>query len=1449
MAAPPALSEAKLRHEAFAEVINNAGLLSWISSSAARALHLPKTNPALGKELLRSALKAKSSDEAATLCSEVGNLPRAFTDEMFNKSQNQLKNIMRQMADPSKKVTVFERLEGSGVPTGKGGLITLPKKFGARTVEFKPRSKTKGSGASVLGLDRLARVKREEQGLPGQRSYAARMISARPVDGDDDADRETTGGLWEGDSKLKSAPKRRFRRREAETPSHPGGVDHTKAKQIEEKLRSSRHGTGVEYSREADRRREEKYRSKKEREQHKKHRKRRKDKSSRNSETSSGDGDTADSTGTSGTDASSSGDGSSKRDLSWRRDEDVYNGPSRRRDSDRDRRSSRHGSSSRHGRHSSSSSRRDRDRDRGRDRDRRRRSESRHRDRDRRSDSQRSESSDTTPLLLDGVGANQDDWEAPEQLRSVGAPEGRTPTMTPSATPNLMRDGEATPSRGAMGDDDEDGWEAPTPLRELQERQERGWTGKGQLVEETPGATPAGQRALARHEYKPFRGKSAAKSSKPLSEADKELLEDKDDDFFNDEEEGELGEAFIGDSAKFEEMEKKMEQQRSRGPTARANTKRRGMSAQRSALKDDQRAWEENRLITSGAASRTGVDLDFDTEVDNRTQLMVRNVKPTFLDGRVSFSRQTEMVSTVKDPTSDFAVLARKGSELLRAEMMQASKMKMRKRYWELGNSKIGAAIGIKQDSDTGGNGEEDADSTAVGEDGKVDYRADSKYAEAMKGKTEAVSEFAKSKSLKEQRRFLPVYKVRKELLQVIRDNQVVIIVGETGSGKTTQLTQYLHEDGYTEWATVGCTQPRRVAAMSVAKRVSEEVGCELGEEVGYSIRFDSCVSDKTVIKYMTDGVLLRESLNEPELDSYSAIIMDEAHERSLNTDVLFGILKNVVKKRMDLKLIVTSATLDAEKFSEFFGGVPIFLIPGRTFNVECYYKKSPVDDYVDAAAKQALAIHLSNPPGDILIFMSGQGDIQCTCNTIAQRMSELKDCPPMLLLPMYSSLASVQQARIFKSAQKGVRKCIVSTNIAETSLTVDGIKYVIDSGYCKVKVFNPKIGMDALQVTPVSQANANQRKGRAGRTGAGYCFRLYTESMFREELLTSQIPEIQRTNLGNVVLLLKSLGVENLMEFDFMDAPPHDNIMNSLYQLWILGALDNTGSLTSMGRKMAEFPLDPPLSKMLVCSENLGCTDEIVTVVSMLSVPEVFYRPPDRAEESDAAREKFFVPESDHLTLLNTFKQWKRNGYSGSWCNDHFVHLKTLRKAREVRLQLLDMLKKQHIVHVSCGSDEDLVREAICSAYFYNSAKLKGISEYVNNLTGMPCNLHPSFALFGLGYVPDYVVYHELILTSKEYMRTVTAVEPEWLANLGPMFFSIKESYKERLSKRKKEQEDQQRMEDEMTAKLAADKAAAEKEKQSAENGAVRKRSRISTPGMRAPGRRLTTPRRRFGL
>lgn len=777
-----------------------------------------------------------------------------------------------------------------------------------------------------------------------------------------------------------------------------------------------------------------------------------------------------------------------------------------------------------------------------------------------------------------------------------------------------------------------------------------------------------------------------------------------------------------------------------------------GMRRREKAQDNDK--WEENRMLSSGMIRVLPQRQEAEEDDEARVALLVHNIRPPFLDGRIVFTTQMEPVQVVKDPESDIALLARKGSSVVRAVRDRNERTKMRDKFWD-----ISAPVGEPEVPDD-----------------RVDYKSDSQYANAIKN-FEAVSDFARSKTLKQQREYLPIYSVREDLVNIVRENRVVIIVGETGSGKTTQLTQYLHEQGYTRYGTIGCTQPRRVAAVSVAKRVSEEVGCKLGETVGYAIRFEDCTSRSTLIKYMTDGVLLRESLNEPDLDQYSVIIMDEAHERSLHTDVLFGILKKVAARRRDMKLIITSATMNAEKFSDFFGGVPIFIIPGRAFQVDIHFSKTPVDDYVDAAVKQALAVHLQQPPGDLLIFMTGQEDIMATCVLLNERILELEgSAPPLKVLPIYSQLPSENQAKIFEKSD--VRKCVVATNIAETSLTVDGVRYVIDSGFCKLKVYNPKIGMDALQVTPISQANANQRSGRAGRTGPGVCYRLYTDTIYREELLDNNIPEIQRTNLANVVLLLKSLHIDNLLEFDFMDPPPQDNILNSMYQLWILGALDHTGSLTMLGAKMVEFPLDPPLSKMLLEAERCHCAAEVLTIVSMLSVPSVFYRPKDKEAEADSAREKFFVPESDHLTLLNVYTQWKNNGYRTDWANAHFIHIKALRKVREVRAQLLDIMSAQKIQCESCGQNWELVRKVICSGYFHNSAKIKSIGEYVNLRTGIPCVLHPSSALFSLGYTPDYIVYHELTMTSREYMQYVTAVDPYWLAEMGPMFFSIKECF-----------------------------------------------------------------------
>lgn len=512
----------------------------------------------------------------------------------------------------------------------------------------------------------------------------------------------------------------------------------------------------------------------------------------------------------------------------------------------------------------------------------------------------------------------------------------------------------------------------------------------------------------------------------------------------------------------------------------------------------------------------------------------------------------------------------------------------------------------------------------------------------------------------------------------------------------------------------------------------------------------------------MTDGVLLRESLVQQDLDKYSCIIMDEAHERALNTDVLMGLLKKVLARRRDLKLIVTSATMNAERFSRFYGGAPEFIIPGRTFPVDLHFSRTPCEDYVDSAVKQVLAIHVSQGPGDILVFMTGQEDIEATCELVDDRLKLLNDPPKLSILPIYSQMPAEQQARIFERADAGVRKVIVATNIAETSLTVDGIMYVVDSGYSKLKVYNPRMGMDTLQITPISQANANQRSGRAGRTGPGKAYRLYTETAYKNELYIQTIPEIQRTSLANTVLLLKSLGVKDLLDFDFMDPPPQETISTSLFELWALGALDNLGELTHLGRRMTPFPMDPPLAKLLItASEEYECSEEMLTIVSMLSVPSVFYRPKERQEESDSAREKFFVPESDHLTLLHVYTQWKSNGYSDAWCTRHFLHGKSLRRAKEVRDQLHDIMTVQKMPLTSCGTDWDVIRKCICSGFYHQAARVKGIGEFINLRTSVTMALHPTSALYGLGYVPEYVVYHELILTAKEYMSTVTAVDP----------------------------------------------------------------------------------------
>ncbi|XP_033337919.1 ATP-dependent RNA helicase DHX8 [Megalopta genalis] len=640
--------------------------------------------------------------------------------------------------------------------------------------------------------------------------------------------------------------------------------------------------------------------------------------------------------------------------------------------------------------------------------------------------------------------------------------------------------------------------------------------------------------------------------------------------------------------------------------------------------------------------------------------------------------------------------------------------------------------------------------------------------------------------TLLEQRQSLPIYKLRDDLVKAVTDNQILIVIGETGSGKTTQITQYLAEAGFTARGKIGCTQPRRVAAMSVAKRVAEEFGCRLGQEVGYTIRFEDCTGPETNIKYMTDGMLLRECLMDLDLKTYSVIMLDEAHERTIHTDVLFGLLKQAVGRRPDLKLIVTSATLDAVKFSQYFFEAPIFTIPGRTFEVEVMYTKEPETDYLDAALITVMQIHLREPPGDILLFLTGQEEIDTACEILYERMKSMgPDVPELIILPVYSALPSEMQTRIFEPAPPGSRKVVIATNIAETSLTIDGIYYVVDPGFVKQKVYNSKTGMDSLIVTPISQAAAKQRAGRAGRTGPGKCYRLYTERAYRDEMLPTPVPEIQRTNLATTVLQLKTMGINDLLHFDFMDAPPVESLIMALESLHSLSALDNEGLLTRLGRRMAEFPLEPNLSKMLIMSVHLQCSDEILTIVSMLSVQNVFYRPKDKQALADQKKAKFNQPEGDHLTLLAVYNSWRNNKFSNAWCYENFVQIRTLKRAQDVRKQLLGIMDRHKLDVVSAGKNTVRIQKAVCSGFFRNAAKKDPQEGYRTLVDSQVVYIHPSSALFNRQ--PEWVIYHELVQTTKEYMREVTTIDPKWLVEFAPAFFKFSDPTK--LSKFKKNQ------------------------------------------------------------
>ncbi|XP_031700119.1 ATP-dependent RNA helicase DHX8 isoform X1 [Anarrhichthys ocellatus] len=801
----------------------------------------------------------------------------------------------------------------------------------------------------------------------------------------------------------------------------------------------------------------------------------------------------------------------------------------------------------------------------------------------------------------------------------------------------------------------------------------------------------------------------------------------------------------------------------------------------------DPEKWEIKQMIAANVLSKeefpdfddeTGILPKVDDEEDEDLEIELVEEEPPFLRGHTKQSMDMSPVKIVKNPDGS----------LSQAAMMQSALAKERRELKQ-------AAREAEMDSIPMGLNKHwvdplpDVDGRQIAANMRGIGMMPNDIPEWKKhafGGNKASYGKKTQLSILEQRESLPIYKLKEQLIQAVHDNQILIVIGETGSGKTTQITQYLAEAGYTTRGKIGCTQPRRVAAMSVAKRVSEEYGCCLGQEVGYTIRFEDCTSPETVIKYMTDGMLLRECLIDSELGQYAIIMLDEAHERTIHTDVLFGLLKKTVQKRTDMKLIVTSATLDAVKFSQYFYEAPIFTIPGRTYPVEVLYTKEPETDYLDASLITVMQIHLTEPPGDVLVFLTGQEEIDTACEILYERMKSLgPDVPELIILPVYSALPSEMQTRIFDPAPPGSRKVVIATNIAETSLTIDGIYYVVDPGFVKQKVYNSKTGIDQLVVTPISQAQAKQRAGRAGRTGPGKTYRLYTERAYRDEMLTTNVPEIQRTNLASTVLSLKAMGINDLLSFDFMDAPPMETLITAMEQLYTLGALDDEGLLTRLGRRMAEFPLEPMLCKMLIMSVHLGCSEEMLTIVSMLSVQNVFYRPKDKQALADQKKAKFHQPEGDHLTLLAVYNSWKNNKFSNPWCYENFIQARSLRRAQDIRKQMLGIMDRHKLDVVSCGKATVRVQKAICSGFFRNAAKKDPQEGYRTLIDQQVVYIHPSSALFNRQ--PEWVVYHELVLTTKEYMREVTTIDPRWLVEFSPAFFKVSDPT--RLSKQKKQQ------------------------------------------------------------
>ncbi|KAH0584186.1 putative ATP-dependent RNA helicase DHX35 [Termitomyces sp. J132] len=618
----------------------------------------------------------------------------------------------------------------------------------------------------------------------------------------------------------------------------------------------------------------------------------------------------------------------------------------------------------------------------------------------------------------------------------------------------------------------------------------------------------------------------------------------------------------------------------------------------------------------------------------------------------------------------------------------------------------------------------------------------------------------------------LPIFKHRDKLLHCVESYGVIIVVGQTGCGKTTQLPQYLYEAGWAaEGSVIACTQPRRVAATSVAARVATEVGTTLGDEIGYTIRFEDVSNkDRTRILYLTDGMLFREILVDPLLSRYSVIMIDEAHERSIYTDLLLGVLKKIRRKRPSLRLIVSSATLDATAFLEYFtdSGCPndaiIVSLEGRMYPVEVAYLQEPTPDYVRSAAQAIWNINMRHGPGDILVFLTGREEIDRCLEELIEMLPTLpKTASRLVLLALHAGLSTDEQLKVFEKAERGSRKVIISTNIAEASVTIEGIKYVVDCGFVKIRTYNPTTTLASLSTVPTSVASATQRAGRAGRTSPGVCYRLYPPSVF-ESLPYSTPAEVTRVDMATPILQLKSLGIDDLMKFEWVSAPPAEIVLRALESLVAAGMVGEDGRLTPMGQQVAECPVEIGIARMLFNSGEHKCGEEILTIAAMTSVQDIFIIPEGaQGALAELERRKFTAEEGDHLTLLNAYNAFMKYGRSSAWCKSHAMSFRAMSRAVSIRAQLKKYMQRFKLPLESCEGDARRLRRCLVGGYWRNGAKWVGDGTYRSVRGNKVLHVHPTSVLFTRRPRSGWVIFHEMEETKKTQIRILTEIEPDW--------------------------------------------------------------------------------------